>query len=152
MSYEEHAKREFKAAGWTDADGKFKDQIQEMVCKQVLELLNMFSEHGHSGSSAPYAIQLFKTLASFEPVVPITGEGSEWNEVGEGHFQNSRCSHVFKDTNRFGGQAYDSEAIIFYDWYVDSEGVRYKSHYTCKESSQPITFPYTPKREYKERP
>ena len=48
-----HAEREFRAAGWVDENGKFEDELQEMICKHVIDLLKVFSEEGHSGSSAP---------------------------------------------------------------------------------------------------
>ena len=142
---------EFRAAGWCDENGKFDDEMQEAICKHVLELLKVFSDEGHSGSSAPYAINVFKTLAMFEPLVPLTGEDWEWTEVHDGAFQNKRCSHVFKQADRFDGQAYDINAVIFYDWYTDEDGEKRKSYFTSKESCVPITFPYTPTKEYKER-
>ena len=152
-NYEKHAMREFRAAGWTDENGKFCDEMQEAICTHVLKLLNVFHGEGHSGSSAPYAINLFEKLAKFEPVAPLTGEDWEWVNVAEQNggplWQNKRCSHVFKDNNG----AYDIQGIIFYDWYSIPEiGKRYKSYYTCKESRVPITFPYIPKSEYRERP
>lgn len=148
-----HAIAEFRAAGWTDENGNYKDEMQQAICEHVLKLLDVFTDEGHSGSSAPYAINVFKTLAMFEPLIPLTGEDWEWVEVSDGTFQNKRCSHVFKQADRFHGQAYDIEARIFYDWYTDKEtGEKRKSHYTSSESFVPITFPYTPTREYIERP
>lgn len=148
---EKHARLEFRAAGWTDDEGKFNDEMQEAMCNHVLALLKVFIDEGHSGTSAPYAVNLFKQLAMFEPIVPLTGEDWEWCEVRDGVFQNKRCGHVFKQADRFDGQAYDSEAIIFWDWYTNEDtGERFKSHFTSRDSAQPITFPYTPKREYKE--
>lgn len=155
-----HALTEFCAAGWTDADGNFKDEMQEAICNHVMKLLDVFANEGHSGSSAPYAIDVFKKLAMFEPLVPLTGEDWEWSEVGEGTFQNKRCSHVFKQADRFGGQAYDINGIVFYEWHErqleeDEKGYpgtrRFKSHYTSRDSFVPVTFPYTPKTEYQER-
>lgn len=143
-NYERHARAEFRAAGWTDENGEFKDEMQQMMCEHVLKLLDAFADEGHSGFSAPYAINLFKTLASFEPIVPLTGEDFEWNEVGTGMYQNNRCSRVFKDENG----AYDIEGIVFYDVYEDDEGIKRKSYYTNKYSRVPVTFPYTPKTEY----
>ena len=131
-----HAMREFKAAKW-DLES---DDMQKLMCDQVCELLGVYSTHGHSGSSAPYANSMFTKLASFEPLVPLTGEAWEWNEVSEGCFQNNRCSHVFKDADQFNGQAYDLDARIFRD---PNGGC-----YTNGDSRQPITFPYTPTREY----
>ena len=156
-----HALAEFRAAGWTNADGKFEDEMQEDICKHVLELLKVFADEGHSGSTAPYTVNMFKKLAMFEPLVPLTGEDWEWNECGNGVFQNKRCSRVFKHPDRFDGQAYDIEGIVFYDWYErplepDEPGFpgtyRGKSHFTSRDSCVPITFPYTPKTEYKESP
>lgn len=138
MSYKEHAEREFKAAGW-DLDS---DKMQKLMCDQVLELLELFSKHGHSGSSAPYAINLFTTLAKFEPIVPLTGEDSEWRDCsygGEPKWQNSRCGHVFKDSD---GKAYDCNGIVF----KDKSG----GYFTSGKSRVYIDFPYTPKTEYKD--
>jgi hypothetical protein len=146
-----HALMEFKAAKWLDDNGKYCDDMQEAICTHVLKLLEVFSAEEHSGSSAPYAVDLFKKLAMFEPVAPLTGEDWEWTEVGDGVFQNKRCSHVFKQPDRFDGQAYDIDGIIFYDWYTDEDGNESKSYFTGRESCVPITFPYIPTREYKER-
>lgn len=149
---QKHALQEFMAAGWLDGEGKFKDEMQEMICKHVLKLIEVFSEEGHSGSSAPYAINLFQKLASFEPIAPLTGEDWEWCEVSDGVFQNKRCSRVFKQADRFNGQAYDIDGKIFWEWYTDKEtGEKFKSYYTSSESFVPVTFPYTPTKEYVER-
>ena len=148
-----HALMEFQAAGWLDENGKYSDDMQEAICAHVLKLLEVFAAEGHSGSTAPYSINLFSKLAAFEPIVPVTGEDWEWNEVGDGVYQNKRCSHVFKQPDRFGGQAYDIDGKIFWEWYKSEEdGEVFKSHFTSGESQVPITFPYTPKREYVFRP
>lgn len=156
-----HALMEFKAAKWLDDEGKYSDKMQEAICKHVLKLLDVFADEGHSGSSAPYAINVFKKLAMFEPLVPLTGEDWEWTETSEGVFQNKRCGHVFKQVDRFDGQAYDIEGIVFYEWHErdldpDEPGypgkTRFKSHYTSSESRVPVTFPYSPIRNYVERP
>lgn len=149
----DHAWLEFKAAGWLDEDGRFKDDMQEAICTHVLKLLEIFAEEGHSGTTAPYAANMFKTLAMFEPIAPLTGEDWEWHEASEGVFQNKRCSRVFKQADRFDGQAYDIEGKVFYEWRTDKEtGEKYKSHYTCSESLVPVTFPYKPIHNYVERP
>ena len=143
-NYKTHAMREFRAAGWIDENGAYCDEMQEAICNHVLALLKVFGDEGHSGSSAPYAANLFKKLALFEPVVPLSGADDEWNEVGHGVFQNNRCSHVFKSADRFNGQAYDIEARIF----REANG----ACFTSRDSVVPITFPYTPKREYVDVP
>ncbi len=147
-NYEKHAWGEFRAAGWTDENGQFNDEMQEAICTHVLKLLDVFEGEGHSGSSAPYAIDLFKKLASFEPVAPLTGEDWEWTELDYGpemKYQNKRCSHVFKGAD---GKAYDIDGKVFWDWHQDENGEMYKSHFTGRESRVYIEFPYVPKREY----
>jgi hypothetical protein len=147
-----HALMEFRAAKWLDDEGKYSDEMQEAICTHVLKLLDVFADEGHSGSSAPYAVNVFKKLAMFEPLVPLTGEDWEWTEVNEGVFQNKRCSRVFKQADRFDGQAYDIEAKIFYEWHTDKEtGEKHKSSYSSSQSFVPVTFPYTPSTEYVER-
>jgi hypothetical protein len=150
-----HAMMEFKAAGWLNDDGEYIDEMQEAICRHVLALLDVFTDEGHSGSSAPYAINLFKTLAMFEPVAPLTGEDWEWTDVsdtfgGRGHklYQNKRCGRVFKDESG----AYDIDGKVFYEWYTDENGEKFKSHYTSRDSRVPVTFPYRPTTVYEERP
>lgn len=153
-NYERHAREEFRAAGWTDQDGKFDDEWQEAICNHVLQLLDTFHGEGHSGTSAQYTINLFKTLASFRPIAPLTGEDWEWCDVAEQNggplLQNKRCSTVFKDPEG----AYDIDGIVFWDWHKDSEGKMRKSYFTNFESRVPVTFPYIKpeKPQYKFRP
>ena len=153
MSYKDHAIVEFRAAGWVDDNGNYHDEMQQAICEGVLKLLEVFSEEGHSGSSAPYAINLFQQLASFKPIVPLTGEDWEWTDVssfgGGMRYQNKRCGRVFKDDD---GRAYDGEGIVFWEYYIDEDGVKRMSHYTCKDSHVYIEFPYTPKTDFIERP
>lgn len=138
-----HAETEFRAAGWLDETGAYKDEMQGMICEHVLQLLKVFSDEGHSGSTAPYAINLFQRLASFKPLAPLTGEDWEWHDTGN-CYQNRRASHVFKDYN---GECYDIDGIVFWEWAqsYDDEGKPngiHKSHYTCRDSRVPVTFPY----------
>ncbi len=137
---ETHARRELELAGWFKDDGFY----GAIMGNAVLAMIRQFSDEGHSGMSAPLAISLFEKVAHFEPLTPLTGADDEWNDLGDGWFQNRRCSRVFKGGERFKGQAYDGEAII----WRDPDG----SCFTKRDSQQPITFPYTPKREYRDRP
>jgi hypothetical protein len=145
-----HALAEFKAAGWLDDSG-YSDEMQGMICDHVLKLIDIFAEEGHSGSTAPYAINLFSKLAKFEPITPLTGEDDEWvrHDYGvEPMYQNKRCSHVFKDGD---GRAYDIDGKVFWEWcrgIVGEDDEPFKSYYTCRESRVYITFPYVPSTEY----
>lgn len=131
----EHAKQEFAVLGWDKTD----DEMQNQMCEDVLSLLRVFSEQGHSGFSANYALNLFDKLARYQPISPLTGNDNEWVLVDSEDqvYQNKRCSHVFK---KGGGQAYDINGRVF----IDKDGCAY----TNRDSRVPIEFPYTPHTEY----
>jgi len=134
-NYIEHAKREFLALGYKPISDE-EDGPNKWIQENIMELLNVFAKQGHSGSSAPYCVRMFSKLALWEPLAPLTGEENEWNEIGDGIFQNKRCSRVFKEGNR----AYDIEGKVF----CEPDGCCF----TSKDSHVDITFSYTPKTEY----
>lgn len=131
-----HAERELPRASG--------DEMQALMNAQLKELILVFSTHGHSGFSAGYATSALAKLLRYEPLRPLTGEPDEWNEVGDGVFQNNRCSHVFKQAGRFNGQAYDINGRVF----REPSG----ACFTSGDSFVPIIFPYTPTIEYVDVP
>ena len=142
------AENELEFAGYSASDTE--DGPNKWLRDGTLELLRVFSEQGHSGSSAHCAIKMFTDLASYKPLTPLSGDDGEWNEVGTGVFQNKRASNVFKE----GGEAYWMDGIVFWEWYTSEEtGERFKSYFTNRESRVPVTFPFTmpEKPEYRER-
>ena len=132
MTLIEYAKQELERAGLFDKDSDYDGMLGE----DVMELIEVFSKQGHSGFSAARVVEIFGRLALYQPLLPLTGEDDEWEEVGDGTFQNKRCSRVFKEN----GQAYDINGKVF----VPPNG----SAYVGKGSHVPITFPYYPKTEY----
>ena len=124
-----HANKEFEVLKWPGDC-----EMQKMVCDNVRELLKVFGEQGHSGSSAPYVLNLFAQLAKFNPISPLTGNDDEWNEVGENAFQNNRDGEVFKQGK--DGTPYWIHGKIF---------VEKKSgcSYTSMDSRVDIKFPWT---------
>jgi hypothetical protein len=145
MSFIEFAKSELDRVGMT-ADSE--DEMNVAMREHILRMVEAFADEGHSGFSANYAVNCLDKLLRYQPLSPLTGEDDEWNEVGDGVYQNKRCGRVFKEN----GEAYDIDGIVFWDWYTDPEtGEKFKSHFTCKDSRVPVQFPYTPKTEYKER-
>ena len=145
MSLLTHAVSELDRLGLKEGD-----DIDGMMRKHILHMVNEFADEGHSGFSASYAISCLKRLLEFKPLTPLTGEDSEWNNVSEyGHdgtvlYQNKRFSSVFKDENG----AYNIDGKVLWNWYKDEDGAPYKSYYTSKDSRVPVTFPY----EVPERP
>lgn len=139
MSLMSHAETELELAGYTDDDTN--DSTSKQLKKDVLELIKVFSNQGHSGSNASAVVRLFSILASYDCLAPLTGEDNEWNDVSEqsGYpfWQNKRHSSVFKKED---GSCIDTNAKVF----IDPEGYSY----TSKDSIVVITFPYQPKTEY----
>lgn len=141
MSLLEHARTELQIAGLFDPDSDYGGMLGEAV----MRLMETFSGEGHSGFSAGMAIGIFEKLARYEPLTPLTGADDEWVEVAEEQlsptetaplFQNKRCSRVFKA----GGNAWDIDGRIF----REPSGICF----TSRDSRVPVTFPYTPTREY----
>jgi len=128
-----HAYRELELIGGLEAES------QQQMATHILDIVERFSEEGHSGFSAGYALSILKRVMAFEPVTPLTGEPDEWAEVMDGCFQNKRFSEVFKDGA--DAQAYWSQGRIFSDdggktWFVN------------RDSRVPVTFPWSmPERE-----
>jgi len=129
----------------THKPGKSMDHATRELGKgmdiELKELLLVFSSQGHSGASASITTQLLGKLLRYEPIRPLTGEPDEWKEVSKGIFQNRRCGRVFKQADRFNGQAYDIDGII----WRDLNGATF----TDCDSMTPVTFPYTPESVYK---
>lgn len=82
-----HACRELKALGYIPLDQEQEDGPNKWIQESVLELLDVFSRKGHSGMSAPYCVGMFEKLALHKPLSPLTGEESEWDDVGEGMYR-----------------------------------------------------------------
>ena len=152
MAMMEWAKRELDLAGYKESDDP--DDIDNWMRNDVLKLLEMFCEQGHSGFSAKYAIKLFETLANWKPLSPLTGADDEWMEVGPDVWQNKRASNVFKGED---GRAYWSDGIVWWEWHKDNpediNGEPYQIYFTNRDSRVYIdSFPWTmpEKPEYRE--
>src|SRR4051812_33859262 len=106
----EYAKRELKAAELLDST----DPMDATMANCVLQLVETFAAQEHSGMSAGYCLWLFKQLAAFKPLVPLTGLPEEWTDVseasGEPMWQNKRAYNVFKGADQ---RAYDIDAIVY---------------------------------------
>lgn len=107
MTATDIAIEELKRSGLLDKDSDYDGMIGEAV----KELLLVFQEQGHSGHSAPYVAAVFKKLVDGDVLTPLTADASEWNEVSQGLFQSTRCSHVFKQD----GKVYTIQGKVFSD-------------------------------------
>ena len=131
-----HAKKELALLGYEPIEQLKEDDPNRWIQENILELLEVFSKQGHSGTSAPYVIGMFHKLASHEPIKPLTGEDDEWEKIDFQTWQNIRCSRVFKYAD---GKTIDIQGKVF----EASDG----SRYTCNDSCTDVVFPYMPTTE-----
>lgn len=144
-NYDEYARREFKALGYKPIEEE-EEGPNKWVQENVLELLEVFSKQGHSGSSAPYVAKMFEKLALFEPLSPITGKEQEWAEpfMADGTQQNVRCCSLFRTPGELPRY---SDAIVWkgpdpYDTFTGGNMNGISSSLCIKG------FPFTPKTFY----
>ena len=99
----EHAKHELELAGLFDKDSDY----EGAVGKAVMELVEVFSKQEHSGFSAQWVLDTFKTVASFKTITPVGKDPSEWIDVSEASgkpmWQNKRQSSLF---SKDGGKTF----------------------------------------------
>ena len=137
-----HAMDELNRIGMTEDSP---DEMNRMMRKHVLHMMNEFAEEGHSGFSASYAISILTKLMNFKPLSPLTGEDDEWinirNYGDSPQYQNKRLSSLFKEED---GSCYDIDGKVFWEWYKDENGDASKIYYTSGDCRVPVTFPYTP--------
>jgi hypothetical protein len=118
----EHAKRELALIGGED------DEMQQLMNKNIIEMVEVFSKAGHSGFSAEHAIQTLEKLLRFENLTPLTDDPDEWNHVHEtvwgapnGVWQNRRNSEAFSED---GGKTY----YLLSENVQDSHSIRKTIH------------------------
>lgn len=128
MNITEYAKSELERLG------KDKEGMQELINKDILEIVERFASQGHSGFSASYALSVLERLLRFKPLTALTGEEEEWNDLKWGAWQNKRCNSVFKHED---GTVTDVDGVVV----SDNGGITW---FTRKDFQKQITFPYTP--------
>ena len=116
-NYVKHALSEFDIA-WGE-----KDEMQDFMCKQVIELLSLLSTHGDSGFSIGYKLNLFDKLVKFKIISPLTFDDDEFREPYclEGTRQNKRNSSVFK--NKDGKFTYNDDVIHTAKYYIGEDNI-----------------------------
>ena len=105
-------------------------EMQNKMNNDVLELLKVFSEQGHSGFSASIATRLFYKLANYKLVTEVEDNPDDWNEYG----QHKYITSIFK---REDGTCYYMYGRLFAE--PNSDNFFYN-----KASNVDITFPIKP--------
>lgn len=134
MDMIEYAKNELDIMCPPDENGR-KEPMQEAIEKNIMDIVRMFADQGHSGTTASYVLGILGRVMRYKPLTPLTGADDEWNDIGGGEEQNKRCFSVFR-YNHDNATAYDIEGKVF----SDDGG---QTFYGCRESHVPVTFHYT---------
>ena len=92
MSLHDYAETQLNLAGY----GPDSEEMNSLMGKQILELIDLFASHGHSGFSAPYAIQSFSVLANYKPLVLIEDVPEQWMDCTDNSYQHKYMSSIFK--------------------------------------------------------
>ena len=100
-----HARRELELLG-----------SQPEIDEHVMQIVEIFSRAGHSGSSAYYTIELISRLLSYQNLTPLTDNPDEWEFHGEDMFPGSEGFWQ----NRRNGEAFSMDGGKTY--YLLSEG------------------------------
>lgn len=87
----QHAWDELNRQGLFDPDGDYGG----MLGRAVYDLVCTFAEQGHSGCSARACVDLFRRVASFEPLSDLTTDPDEWLDVTDGLWQSRRMAAAF---------------------------------------------------------
>lgn len=108
--------------------------MQKAINDNILEVVKLFASQQHSGTSARYVILALDRLLRFKPLLPLTGEDSEWEDVskytgGTPLYQNIRCPEIFKDKD---GKAY----------WTEGKSVTEDNGESWHFESVPIEFPF----------
>ena len=136
-----HAKVELERAGYP-AVADCEDGPDKWMQENLLQLLSVFSEQGHSGFSASYCISAFTKLAKFSLLAPLKEEDCTFNDDST---QCCQLSSLFKDENGF----YYLDAIVFKEQNGSCfSGSSELADGSSVRSRQYVKFPFTPKTFY----
>lgn len=136
---------ELRRAGLFDADSDYSGHL----AKTVLAVARLVYSSGMSGAEVKQAVALFDKLFDNKPLTALTGRPDEWKDVTASyglpdgdltkHYQNLRCSSVFKRVDADGTETVFDVNDRFY--HTDNKDG------TCLDSCDDlpaVTFPYTP--------
>lgn len=102
-----HAKKELELLGMYADTEENKDGLQPKLADNILKMIEVWGEIGHSGGSAMWTRDILNKLLNWENLAPITSNPDEWNDVSEMNgspmWQNNRNPMLFSTD---GGKSY----------------------------------------------
>lgn len=96
------------------------DEMQNLMCNQVLELLSVLDTHGDSGFSIQYKLSLLNKLIRFQPIKHLTFKENEQEtdiiDSLDNSRQNTRDSRYFLCSN--GDIHYNDDIVKVPTYYI----------------------------------
>jgi hypothetical protein len=96
-SFSEWAKNEVELAGLLKEDSDYKG----MIGQSLMDLIELFSNQGHSGTSAALVAEIFHKLVQWEPLTECDHSDYLDTSIYTGEpgklFQCKRCPHMFSE-------------------------------------------------------
>ena len=145
-----YARAELKRIEDACEDGEARD-MQRLANDDILSMVRLFCEQGHSYLSSEYVLNRFRRLSRWKPLTPLTGEDDEWSNAydkEEQTQQNKRYSALFR-RNHDNSTASRIDDVAF----SDDGGITWWTSGWLKKAmgyEEKITFPYMPPDEPRE--
>ena len=109
----------------------FEKEMQEMMNDNIMELLKVLDNQGHTDFSAAIAVRLFSNLANNKLITEIEDNPEDWYENG----QHKYISSVFK---RKDGTCY----YLYGSYFAEPDSDNFFYDGLCSKTD--VTFPLKP--------
>lgn len=109
------------------------DGFQQLIYSNIMEIYNMIKDKDKEFQD------IIMKLLDMKPLTPIMDGEDQWDNVGDGMYQNKRCSAVFKKVFSNGLEI----PFYLYDKVYSSDG-GITTHTSVRYGRYEITFPFTP--------
>lgn len=76
-----------------------RDNMQNLIIKQIVELLSVLYIQGDTNNTIKYKFDLLINTINFKVISPLKFTNNEWNKISDNEYQNNRLWSVFKKEN-----------------------------------------------------
>lgn len=99
---------------WGEEDER--DNMQNLMIKQIVELLSVLYTQGDTNNTIGYKVKQLTNAINFGIISPLKFTDEEWNKISDDEYQNTRISSVFKEGDLiYDVNAYSKREIGIYE-------------------------------------
>ena len=93
-----------------------RDNMQNLMIKQIVELLSVLYTQGDTNNTIGYKVKQLTNAINFGIISPLKFTDEEWNKIDDNEYQNNRISSVFKKEDLiYDVDAYSKHEIGIYE-------------------------------------